>query len=120
MLQQIRNFLQIILQQLRLASFSRTEQATQQVIFERNTDAFHSISTMKKIPMAPALVRERITEPHPALMLRRNPAQRYRNLDIMLEELRRDRLNNMDTQLIPEALCKSAQYLQYILEQEGQ
>lgn len=119
MLQQIRNFLQVIFQQLRPVSFSRTEHATQQVIFERNTDALYSIPTMKKIPVTPAPVRESITEPCRALMLRKNPAQRYRDLDIMLEQMKRDRLNNMDTQLIPEALCKSARYLQYILEQEG-
>lgn len=142
MLQRIRNFLQTIFQQLRPASFSRTEQATQRVIFERNadsflktpkpreatttlqviferdTDALYSISTMKKIPVTPTPVRESITEPCRALMPRRNPAQRYRNLDIMLEELRRDRLDNMDTQRVPEVAYRSARHLQYILEQE--
>src|SRR5947209_276439 len=118
MLQRIRNFLHTIFQQLRPVSFSSAEQATQQVILERDTDTLYRIPIMKKIPVMPVPVRERITEPYRAPMLRKNPAQRYRNLDVMLEQMKRDRLNNTDTQLITEAVCKSALYLQHILEQE--
>jgi hypothetical protein len=118
MLQRIRNFLQIIFQQLRLACFSSAEQATQQVMLERNTDTLYSISTVKKIPVMPVPVRERDTEPYRALKLRKNPAQRYRNLDVMLEQMKRDRLNNMETQFVPGEVCKSARHLQHILEQE--
>ncbi|SRR5258706_5374063 len=118
MLQRIRNFLQTILQQLRPARFSPAEQATQQVIFERNIDILYSISTMKKTPVMPVPVRERDTEPYRALMFRKNPAQRYRNLDVMLEQLKQDRLNNTDTRLVPGEAYKSARHLQHILEQE--
>src|SRR6266567_4426297 len=121
MLQRIRNFLQTIFQQLRPARFSSAEQATQQVILERNTDTLYPISTMKKIAAMPVPVRESNTEPYIALMLRKNPAQRYRNLDVMLEQMKRDRLNNTDTQFVPGVVCKSARHLQHILEQrEGQ
>ena len=118
MLQRIRNFLQTIFQQLRQASFSYTEQATQQVILERNTDTLYPISTMKKIPAMPVPVRERDTEPYRALVRRKNPAQRYRNLDVMLEQMKRDRLNNTGTQHVPGEAFKSARHLQRILEQE--
>jgi hypothetical protein len=120
MLQRIRNFLQTIFQQLRPARFSFAEQATQQVILERNTDTLYPISTMKKIAMMSVPVRESNTEPYIALMLRKNPAQRYRNLDVMLEQMKRDRLNNTDTQFVPGVVCKSARHLQHILEQEEQ
>jgi hypothetical protein len=118
MLQRIRNFLQTIFQQLRPASFSSAKQATQQVILERNTDTLYLISTMKKIPTLPVTVRERDTEPYRALTLRKNPAQRYRDLDVMLEQMKRDRLNNTGTQLVPGEAYKSARHLQHILEQE--
>ena len=118
MLQRIRNFLQTIFQQLRLARFSSAEQATQQVILERNIDILYSISTMKKTPVMPVPVRESITEPYRALKLRKNPAQRYRNLDAMLEQMKRDRLNTTDTQFVPGVVYKSARHLQHILEQE--
>lgn len=118
MLQRIRNFLQIIFQQLHLALFSAAERATQQVTLERNTDTVYPISTMKKIPVMPVPLREPITEPYRALVLRKNPAQRYRNLDLLLEQMKQDRLNNTDTQLIPDVLCKYAQHLQHILDQE--
>ena len=120
MLQRIRNFLQTIFQQLRPARFSFAEQATQQVILERNTDTLYPISTMKKIAAMSVPVRESNTEPYIALMLRKNPAQRYRNLDVMLEQMKRDRLNNTDTQFVPGVVCKSARHLQHILEQEEQ
>ena len=128
MLQRIRNFLQTIFQQLRPARFSSAEQATQQVILERDTDTLYPISIMKKdldetdtIAVMPVPVRESITEPYRGLMLRKNPAQRYRNLDVMLEQMKRDRLNNTDTQFVPGVVCKSARHLQHILEQrEGQ
>jgi hypothetical protein len=118
MLQRIRNFLQAIFQQLRPASFSSAEKATQQMILERNTDILYLISTMKKIPTMPVAVRERDTEPYRALVRRKNPAQRYRNLDVMLEQMKRDRLNNTGTQLVPGEAFKSARHLQDILEQE--
>jgi hypothetical protein len=125
MLQRIRNFLQTIFQQLRRARFSFAEQATQQVILERDTDTLHPISIMKKdldetdtIAVMPVPVRESNTEPYLALMLRKNPAQRYRNLDVMLEQMRRDRLNNTETQFVPGVVSRSARHLQHILEQE--
>ena len=117
MLQRISNFLQIIFQQLR-ASFSSAKQATQQVILERNTDTLYPISTTKKKPVMPVPLREPITEPCPALVLRKNPAQRYRNLDLMLEQMKQDRLNKTDTWRVPGAVSKSARHLQHILEQE--
>jgi hypothetical protein len=118
MLQRIRNFLQTIFQQLRQASFSYAERATQQVILERNPDILYPISTMKKIPAMPVPVRERDTEPYRALVRRKNPALRYRNLDVMLEQMKRDRLNNTGTQFVPGEAFKSARHLQDILEQE--
>jgi hypothetical protein len=62
----------------------------------------------------PALVRERTTEPYPSLVQKKNPALRYRNLDAMLEELKRERLHNMDTQLIPHVAYKPVRHLQRI------
>ena len=118
MLQRIRNFLQTIFQQLRLALFSFAERATQQVILERNLDTLYSISTMEKTPVMPVPVRERDTEPYLALMLRKNPAQRYRDLDVMLEQLKQDRLNYTDTRPVPGEAYKTARHLQHILEQE--
>ncbi len=125
MLQRIRNFLQTIFQQLRPARFSSAEQATQQVILERDTDTLYPISIMKKdldetdtIAVMPVPVRESITEPYRALMLRKNPAQRYQNLDAMLEQMKRDRLNTTDTRFVPGVVSRSARHLQHILEQE--
>lgn len=128
MLQRIRNVLKAIFQQLRSARFSSVEQATQQVVRERDTDILYSISTMKKDLDEPATISvelvsvgERTTEPFRAVMRPRNPAQRYRNLDVLLEEFQRDRLNTMETQLIPEEVVKSARHLQRIFGQkEGQ
>jgi hypothetical protein len=133
MLQRIRNVLQAIFQQLRKAIFQRlrparfssVEQITQQMVRERDTDIPYAISTMKKdldepatIPVKLVPVGERTTEPLRALMHPKNPAQRYRNLDILLEQVKRDRLNTMETQLIPEETYKSARHLQRILAQQ--
>ena len=125
MLQRIRNVLQAIFQQLRPTSFSSAEQATQQVVLERDTDALYPISIMKqdlddtkRVPVMPVPLRESTTEPHRALIRPKNPAQRYRNLDILLEQVKRDRLNTMETQLIPEEVYKSARHLQRILAQQ--
>jgi len=124
MLQRIRNFLLAIFQQLRPARFSSVEQVIQQVVPKRDTDVLHAISTVKKdlaeparIPVKLAPVEEKTTEPLRTVMHPKNPAQRYRNLDILLEQVKRDRLNTMETQIIPEELVKSARYLQRILEQ---
>jgi hypothetical protein len=125
MLQRIRNVLQAIFQQLRPARFSSVEQVIQQVVPERDTDVLYAISTVKKdlaeparIPVKPVPVEEKTTEPLRTVMHPKNPAQRYRNLDILLEQVKRDRLNTMETQIIPEELVKSARYLQRILEEQ--
>lgn len=125
MLQRIRNFLLAIFQQLRPARFSFVKQVIQQVVPERDTDTLYAISTVKKdlaeparIPVKLVPAEEKTTEPLRTVMHPKNPAQRYRNLDILLEQVKRDRLNTMETQIIPEELVKSARYLQRILEQQ--
>jgi hypothetical protein len=117
--------LQAIFQQLRPSRFSAVERIAQQVVRKRDTDIMNAISTMKKdldepatIPVKLVPVGERTTEPLRAIMHLRNPAQRYRNLDILLEQMKRDRLNTMETQLIPEEVLKSARHLQRILEHQ--
>ena len=125
MLQRIRNVLQAIFQQLRPARFSFVEQVIRQVVPERDTDTLYAISTVKKdldeparIPVKLVPVEEKTTEPLRTVMHPKNPAQRYRDLDILLEQVKRDRLNTMETQIIPEELVKSARALQRILEQQ--
>ena|SRR5438270_12274770 len=124
MLQRIRNVLQAIFQQLRQTRFS-VEQVIQQVVPKRGTDVLYTISTVKKdlaeparIPVKLVSVEEKTTEPLRTVMHPKNPAQRYRDLDILLEQVKRDRLNTMETQIIPEGLVKSARDLQRILEQQ--
>jgi hypothetical protein len=125
MLHRIKSFLRAIFQELHPARISSTQQATRHIIHEQHTDILHPISTMKKdlkdtdmLPMMPASVRERTTEPYQAIIRLKNPAQRYRKLDAMLEQLKRDRLNNTDTLLVQGMMHGSARELQRFFEQE--
>jgi len=125
MLQRIINVLQAFFQQLCPVRFSSVEQITQQVAHERDTDILYAISTMKKdldepatIPVKFVPLGEWTTEPLRAVTHLKNPAQRYRNLDILLEQVKRDRLNTMETQLTSEEVYKPARYLQRILEHQ--
>lgn len=126
MLHQILNFLQAILQTLLSVRFSYAEQATQQVVREQDAHIPHSVSTTKEdlnetnqAPMMPLSARERTTEPYRALMRLKHPTQRYRDLDAMLENFKRDRLNNVETELVPEPMHKLARQLQRKIKQEG-
>ena|SRR5438067_1782125 len=125
MLQRILNFLQAILQALLSARFSYAEQATQQIVPEQNAHIMHPVSTTEEelhetdpVLMMPLAARERTTEPHPAFVRLKHPMQRYRDLDVMLERFKRDRLNNVETELVSSQLHEFARQLQRKIEQE--
>jgi hypothetical protein len=63
-------------------------------------------------------IQERTTEPHRAFVRPKHPASRYRDLDIMLAEIKRDRLNNTETTLIARPVHRLARQLQRSIEQE--
>jgi hypothetical protein len=122
--QRILNFLQAALQALLSARLSYAEQAREQVVHEQDA---HIVSTKQEklnetecVSMTPLRVpiKERTTEPYPAVVRLKRPAQRYRDLDIMLEYFKRDRLNNVKTELVPEYLHELARQLQSRIEEE--
>ena len=48
----------------------------------------------------------------------KHPAQRYRDLDALLEHCKRERLNNVDTRLELKAVYRPVRRLQPIVERE--
>jgi len=126
MLQRILNFLQAILQALISARFFYAEQATQQIVREQDAHILHPVSTTEEklhetdpVLMLPLSARERTTEPYRALVRLKHPMQRYRDLDAMLEWFKRDRLNTVETELVPSQLHELARQLQRKIEQEN-
>ena len=124
-LQRILHFLQAILQELLPARFAYTEQTTQQAVCEQDMSILHSVSTMNKdlnetgeVPVMALPAREPTTEPCRALMRLKHPAHRYRDLDALLDQIKRDRLKNVETQLIPIPVHELARQLQRHIEQE--
>jgi len=125
MLQRILNFLQAILQVLLSARFFYAEQATQQIVREQDAHILHPVSTTEEklhetdpVLMLALSAKERTTEPYRALVRLRHPMQRYRDLDAMLERFKRDRLNTVETELVPSQLHELARQLQRKIEQE--
>ncbi len=127
MLHRVTHFLQAIFRDEQSTGLSSTEQPMQQVAVarEQDTSAQRISSAIKKelvdkdtLPTLPAVVRERTTEPYRTLMRKKNPAQRYRKLDAMLEQFKRERLQTMNTQLVPRAAYKPVRRLQRIIEQQ--
>ena len=125
MLHRILNYLQAILQTLLSPRFSYAEQAMQQVVREQEAHTPHPVSTTKEelnetnqAPMMPLSARECTTEPYRALLRLKHPTQRYRDLDAMLEVFKRDRLNNVETELVAEPVHKLARQLQRQIKQE--
>lgn len=125
MLASISHFLWTVLQKLRAGQSSRGEQVKPQGVRlpERTIQA--AVAPMKKslretdsIPAVVRAVREPHTGPHRAIVRRRRPAQRYRELDAMLEELKRDRLTDTDTVMVPVPAHHLARQLHRSLEQE--
>jgi len=123
--QRILNFLQAILQALLSARFFYAEQATQQIVREQDAHILHPVSTRveefhetEPVLMLPLSARERTTEPYRALARLKHPMQRYRDLDAMLERFKRDRLNTVETELVPSQLHELARQLQRKIEQE--
>ena len=126
MLQRILNFLQAILQVLQPARFFYEEQATKQLVREQDAHILHPVSTTEEklnetdpVLMLPLSARERTTEPYRALVRLKHPMQRYRDLDAMLEKCKRDRLNTVETALVPSQLHELARQLQRKIEQEN-
>ena len=125
MLQRILNFLQAILQALLSARFFYDEQATKQIVGEQDAHILHPVSTTEEklhetdpVLMLPLSAKERATEPYRALVRLKHPMQRYRDLDAMLEKFKRDRLNTVETELVPSQLHELARQLQRRIEQE--
>ena len=125
MLQRILNFLQAILQELLSARFFYAEQATKQIVCEQDADILHPVSTRVEelhetdpVLMLPLSAKERTTEPYRALVRLKHPMQRYRDLDAMLDKFKRDRLNTVETVLVPSQLHELARQLQRKMEQE--
>ena len=125
MLQRILNFLQAILQALLSARFFYAEQATKQIVREQDAHILQPVSTRVEelyetdpVLMLPLTARERTTEPYRALVRLKHPMQRYRDLDAMLEKFKRDRLNTVETELVPSQLHELARQLQRKIEQE--
>ena len=122
MLQRILNFLQANLQALISARFFYDEPATKQIVGEQDAHILHPVSTTeeKLHETDPALMLrlERTTEPYRALVRLKHPMQRYRDLDAMLENFKRDRLNTVETVLVPSQLHELARQLQRKIEQE--
>ncbi|HLH61247.1 MAG TPA: hypothetical protein VKV20_06135 [Ktedonobacteraceae bacterium] len=121
MLHKVSQFLQALFRDEQTIPFSSSEQAAPQATRERDTGKQYVSSAIKKefverdtLPLMPAIVRERTTEPYPSLIRKKNPALRYRNLDAMLEQLKRERLHNMNTQLVPRVAYKPVRRLQRI------
>jgi hypothetical protein len=126
MLQRILNFLQAILQALHPARFFYDEQATQQIVRDQDARILHPVSTRVEelhetdpALIMPLTARERTTEPYRALVRLKHPMQRYRDLDAMLENCKRDRLNTVETALVPSQLHELARQLQRKIEQEN-
>ena len=126
MLQRILNFLQAILQALLSARFFYDEQATKQIVREQDAHILHPVSTTEEklhetdpVLILPLSARERTTEPYRALVRLKHPMQRYRDLDAMLEKFKRDRLNTVETALVPSQLHELARQLQRKIEQEN-
>ncbi len=125
MLQRILNFLQAILQALISARFFYDEQATKQIVGEQDAHILHPVSTTEEklhetdpVLMLPLTARERTTEPYRALVRLKHPVQRYQDLDAMLDKFKRDRLNTVETELVPSQLHELARQLQRKIEQE--
>ena len=125
MLQRILNFLQAILQALHPARFFYTEQATKQIVREQDAHILQLVSTRVEelhetdpVLMLPLTARERTTEPYRALVRLKHPMQRYQDLDAMLDKFKRDRLNTVETELVPSHLHELARQLQRKIEQE--
>ena len=126
MLQRILNFLQAILQALISARFFYDEQATKQIVREQDAHILHPVSTTEEklhetdpVLILPLSAREHTTEPYRALVRLKHPMQRYRDLDAMLENCKRDRLNTVETALVPSQLHELARQLQRKIEQEN-
>jgi hypothetical protein len=124
MLQRILNFLQAILQELLSARFFYDEQATKQIVCEQDAHILHPVSTTEEklhetdpVLMLSLSTRERTTEPYRALVRLKHPMQRYRDLDAMLENCKRDRLNTVETVLVSSQLHELARQLQRKNEQ---
>ncbi len=125
MLQRILNFLQAILQVLQPARFFYEEQATKQLVREEDAHILQLVSTRVEeihetdpVLMLPLTARERTTEPYRALVRLKHPMQRYQDLDAMLDKFKRDRLNTVETELVPSQLHELARQLQRKIEQE--
>src|SRR5207248_8602878 len=121
----ILNFLQAILQVLHPARFFYEEQATEQIVREQDAHILQLVSTRVEelretdpVLMLPLSAKERTTEPYQALVRLKHPMQRYRDLDAMLERFKRDRLNTVETELVPSQLHELARQLQRKIEQE--
>jgi len=126
MLQRILNFLQAILQALHPGRFFYDEQATKEIVCEQDAHILHPVSTteeklheMDPVLMLQLSAKERTTEPYRALVRLKHPMQRYRDLDAMLEKFKRDRLNTVETELVPSQLHELARQLQRKIEQEN-
>lgn len=122
MLRRISHFLQSIHHKL----FSdRATLAKQQMGNTQDRSVRQTISTLQKrfsetdtLPEMPLAAQRRTSEPSRTPVRLKPHAQRYQELDAMLEQLKKDRLNAMETQLVLKPVHELARQLQYDLEQE--
>jgi hypothetical protein len=126
MLQRTLNFLQTVFQELLPAPSSSIRQATQQMVQEQDRSILQPVATMTNAlnetgPLPEILpAQERITGPYRAIVRQTHPAQRYRDLDALLEQFKRDRLHTVDTRLEIRAVYRPVRKLQPVLEQKDQ
>lgn len=122
----IAHVLQTFLQRLRKGQSSIHGQVELQKVHPSERTGQLATAPVKKslretdsIPAVVPAVREPHTGPYRAIVMRRRrPAQRYRELDAMLEELKRDRLMDTDTVMVPVPAHNLARQLHRSLEQE--
>ena len=126
-MQRATDFLRALLQRLRPVWFFRPGQVKQQKARKQDTSALRVLSSgkksLKETGTIPALLfDEPVTEPYRAVVRLKRPAERYRALDAMLEEFKRERLNSTETTMLPEPTHRLARQLQAGIEQreEGQ
>lgn len=125
MLPSITHFLRTILQKLLADHAPGRKQINVQEVHlpERNTQASaapvrKSLKETDAIPTVMPGVKGPDTEPHRALAYWKRPAQRYRTLDAMLEEMKKDRLTGTDTVMVPIPAHYLARQLHRSLERE--
>ena len=123
MLQRISHFLQVIRHKLHS---DRAALAKRQMASARDTSIRQTVSTIQKsfgetdaLPVMSLSAQRRTTDSFRTLVRLKPPAQRYRELDAMLEQIKKDRLNAMETQLVQQSAHELARQLQHDLDDQS-